>query len=481
MCGVAGVFHKQAEQDVEMMLRKLIHRGSNGQVIKNLPSATLGHIRLATIDSESEQQPVGREDTWITFDGEIYNNRELTREYLNSEPLQTRSDAEVVLYLYRKLGPRCVELLDGTFAFAVVDGKEFFMARDALGIKPVYCGTAHHAFYFASEIKALSEITNTIHEFPPGHWFHSRMGWHAYFNINWISESVHSETDAIKSLRTVLQEAVRKRSLSEAPVGVSLSGDMESSIIAMLIKQENTQVQSFSVGEEGSEDLAATRKIAATLGVQHHEHAYTQREILGALPKIVYHLESFDPTLVRSAIPNFFLAELASQYVKVILTSEGAAEICAGHDYLGSIESHEELQNELINITSSLHNTELQRTDRIHMAFGLTARVPFLDMKLMTLAWGLPAKHILWRAFRDDFPKEILNSQKQKYSKETGASDMIIERAEHEVSDTEFHSESTRLLNRWGYRLPNKETLFYYRILRQYYEDRWIFPIMGFN
>jgi asparagine synthase (glutamine-hydrolysing) len=489
MCGIAGVFLKQEPQEVERMLNTLTHRGPDGKGLKNLPNGTFGHTRLAILDVGGGHQPMVFGDTWITFNGEIYNYRELANEYLSDIQLETHSDTEVLIHLYRRLGPRCVELLDGMFAFAIMDGRELFMARDPLGIKPLYCGEHDDAFYFASEIKALAQVTNDIREFPAGHWFHARQGWHSYFEVYAVQEEMYNEAHAVKAIHVVLKEAVRKRLLADVPVGISLSGGLDSSIVAMLANRETTQLNSFAVGMEGSEDLVAARTMAGILGTCHHERIYTELEMLDALPKVIYHLESFDPALVRSAIPNFFLADLASKHVKVILTGEGADEIYAGYDYLRAIESPGELKNEMIDITAALHNTNLQRADRIAMAYGLEARVPFLDVKSVALGLGLPAewknhsnrpaKYLLRQAFRADLPEEIVNRPKQKFSQGAGSSDIIVQIAEREISDAEFQSELARLQNRWHYRLPNKEALYYYRILQEYFEDRWIFPTMG--
>jgi asparagine synthase (glutamine-hydrolysing) len=220
-----------------------------------------------------------------------------------------------------------------------------------------------------------------------------------------------------------------------------------------------------------------------------NNECFTEQEMLDVLPEVIYHLESFDPALVRSAIPNYFLADMASKYVKVILTGEGADEIYAGYDYLRSYDNPEMLQKEMVGITSALHNTNLQRADRIAMAFGLEARVPFLDVKSVALGLGLPsqwkthrekpAKFLLRNSFRGDLPDEITNRPKQKFSKGAGSSDVIAKKVEQEISDQEFRSERARLLYEWNYRLPNKEALYYYRILHEFYHDQWIFPTMG--
>lgn len=487
MSGIAGVYLKPSTEDVGRMLAKLTHRGPDGQGIKNLPSGTLGHRRLAILDIDGGYQPMGIDNTWIAFNGAIYNYRELASEYLQDETLSAHNDTEVILHLYQKFGPRCVEMLDGMFAFAILDSSGLFMARDPLGIKPMYCSERDGAFYFASEIKALTEMTSTMHEFPAGYWFHSRGGWHSYFEIDHLQ--AENGIDPSESIRFVLEEAVRKRLIADVPVGVSLNGGPDSSIIALLAIQELGQLHSFAVGMEGSQALAAAREIAETLGTNHHERIFTEDEILSVLPKVIYHLESFEPALVRSAVPNFFLAEMASKYVKVILSSDGADEIYAAYDYFRSIESPDKLRDETTDLIAALHNTNLQRADRISMAFGLESRIPFLDIKSVALGLGLPAEKkipgdgpvqdLLQQAFRDNLPQGIFNRSMQEFSMEAGSSNVVVHVAEREISEDEFKSVQSRLLNRWGYHLIDKEALYYYKLFRQYFEDRWIFPMLG--
>jgi asparagine synthase (glutamine-hydrolysing) len=489
MCGIAGVFYKQSHEEVRGMLQKIQYRGPDGQGIQDLATGTLGHRRLAIIDVASGHQPMNVGNAWIVFNGEIYNYRELAGEHLTQQAPSTHSDTEVLLRLYLKYGPRCVELLRGRFAFAIMWEDEFFLARDPLGVKPLYCGNGDRGFYFASEIKALSVATSDIYEFPAGHWYHSKKGWQAYYEVAPAVMEAISEANAIEQIRKTIQDAVRLRMVADVPVGVSLSGGLDSSIVAMVANRETEHLHSFAVGMEDSDDLKAARKMADLLGTRHHERIYTEDEMLAVLPKVIYHLESFDPALVRSAIPNWFLAELASKFVKVILTGEGADEIYAGYDYLDSFRGAQQLQGEMIDITIALHNTNLQRADRISMAFGLEARVPFLDVRSVALGLGLPpawkfqrdrpAKFLLRQAFAEDLPEEIVNRPKQKFSVGAGSSNVISRRADREISDTEFQKELNGLLSRWDYELPNKEGLYYYQILRQYFEDRWIFPSLG--
>ena len=233
----------------------------------------------------------------------------------------------------------------------------------------------------------------------------------------------------------------------------------------------------------------AADQMSAYLDTIHHEYVYNSQDMVAALPDVLYHLESFDPALVRSAIPNYFLAKLASEHVRVILTGEGADEVFAGYDYLSRYETPDDLQDEMIYITNALHNTNLQRADRMSMAFGLEARVPFLDVQSVSLAMGIPAdwkmhhsrtpKALLRQSFVDNLPEEIINRPKEKFSKGAGSSDLITQRAETEISDREFSSEHQRLKQDWDYELQNKEALYYYRIMRDFYNDEWILPNMG--
>ena len=492
MCGIAGTLLNPANDQVNFMVEKLSHRGPDGYGIQNLERATLGHTRLAILDIEGGRQPMQYGDAWIAFNGEIYNYRDLQRKYLPDQRMKGHSDTEVLLHLFEKFGPQFVSMLDGMFAFVIYQDGEFLMARDPYGIKPLYYGRSsdEKRMLFASEIKAIVDQAASISEFPAGHWFHSRLGWQRYYQME---ESLvpfeGSEAEAQTLIKSTLREAVHKRLLADVPVGVSLSGGLDSSITSLLACEGTDQLHSFAVGVEGSEDLAAARKMANVLHTQHHELIYNAEDMVQALPNVLYHLETFDPALVRSAIPNYFLAKLASQHVKVFLTGEGADEIYAGYEYLGGYDSPETLQQEMIHITEALHNTNLQRADRMSMAFGLEARVPFLDVKSVALALSFPAewklhrarvpKALLRQAFASDLPAEIVNRPKQKFSQGAGSSDLIAQRAETEISDAEFQRESLRLKEAWDYALPNKEALYYYKVLCTFYDEKWIFPTMG--
>ena len=262
-------------------------------------------------------------------------------------------------------------------------------------------------------------------EFPAGHWYHSQLGWHRYYQLEKnIRPFRGTQDDAIPKIKSTLRSAVYKRLLADVPVGVSLSGGLDSSIVTALAREETEHLHSFAVGVEGSPDIEAAKQMSRYLDTVHHEYVYDTQDMVEALPNVLYHLESFDPALVRSAIPNYFLAKLASEHVKVILTGEGADEVYAGYDYLARYETPDELQGEMLHITNALHNTNLQRADRMSMAASLEGRSPFLDHELMAWAARLPerykvrgrrGKYLLRKTFRDQLPASVLQHRKQGF------------------------------------------------------------------
>lgn len=483
MCGIAGYFalERTAAQppvSAEAMLERLRHRGPDDSGVWRNERAALGHTRLSIIDVPGGHQPIANEDRsiHIVYNGEIYNFPALRASLARRHSLRTRTDTEVVVHSYEEHGPGCVKFFDGMFAFALVDGDELFLARDPLGVKPLYYALADGWLYFASEIKALLPVTTDIHEFPPGHWFHSKLGWRKYFRGVGEGEA-HAQRDWLALVREALSTAVTKRLIADVPVGVFLSGGLDSSLIAALMKEHIPDLHSFSVGTAQGQDPLYARKVAQYLGTVHHEYIYTEAEMMKVLPTVIYHLESFDFALVRSAIANYFVARLAKDFVKVVLVGEGSDELFGGYHYLKEIADEEHLQRELIAITSRLHNSNLQRVDRMTMAHGIEGREPYLDLDLVKLAFAIPPslkrhngieKYILRKAFANVLPDEILWREKEKFSRGAGSALVFESIAEREISDSEFERE--RHLPT-GLVLRSKEELYYYRIWRRYFPD----------
>lgn len=486
MCGIAGCFALErgaspAQISVATMLERLSHRGPDDSGVWRNERAALGHTRLSIIDVPGGHQPIANEDgsIHIVYNGEIYNFPKLRSQLARRHQLCTRTDTEVVVHSYEEHGPECVKLFDGMFAFALIDGDDLFLARDPLGVKPLYYALAHGQLYFASEIKALLPITTDIVEFPPGHWFHSKLGWKRYFDLaQWVEAAASSELKNPEgTLRDCFIAAVEKRLISDVPVGVFLSGGLDSSLVAAVMKEHTPTLHSFSVGTPQGQDPLYARKVAQYLGTVHHEYLYPEAEMLQILPDVIYHLESFDFALVRSAIANYFVARLAKDFVKVVLVGEGSDELFGGYHYLKEIGDAARLHRELLAITSKLHNSNLQRVDRMTMAHGIEGREPYLDLDLLRVAFALPPqlkhsngieKYILRKAFEGFLPEEILWREKEKFSRGAGSALVFEQIAEREISDREFERE--RALSD-TLTLRSKEELYYYRIWRRYFPN----------
>ncbi len=477
MCGIAGIVGKQTQNgDIESMLSRLSHRGPDDHGVCMHDNAKLGHARLSIIDIEGGTQPLFSLDgsICIVFNGEIYNYRELRNSLKSRHTFTTHSDTEVILHLYEECGVKCLEQLDGMFAFAISDvNKGIFLARDPLGIKPLYTSWKDDTLLFASEMKAIQDITNVYVEFPAGHYYQTECGLQRYFNVGDNTPHWVANTDVFAQLRTLLEKAVIKRLVSDVPLGVFLSGGLDSSIIAAIAVKEIPDLKTFSVGTTGSEDIAYATFCSDYLHTDHYQRTYTLDDMLEILPTVIYHLESYDAALVRSAIPNYFLAQLASEHVKVVLSGEGADELFGGYHYLKDLDISE-LYAELIQITDALHNTNLQRCDRMSMAHGLEARVPFLDVEMLRFAFNLSdhmkmgpnniEKWILRQAFKSYLPKEIAFRRKSKFSEGCGSDQALASVAEEEISDAAFALRS-ELPD--GSFLQNKEEMMYYRVFQK--------------
>ncbi len=479
MCGIAVTIGGDDRTFLDSSLATMVYRGpdDSGEFVR--PGVSLGHRRLSIIDVTGGRQPITNKagDRAIVLNGEIYNFQSLRSELESRYPFTTHTDTEVLLHLYEEMGPRALERLSGMFAFAIYDRGQVFLARDRIGIKPLYMGTKGSQTCFASELKCLKGCTD-IKEFPPGHSYTPDSGFKRYWDLPSPRPYSLSLEQSFERVREIVQKAVERRLVADVPVGVFLSGGLDSSIIAAVMRKHHDALHSFAVGMEGSQDLASAREVAGFLGTVHHEYVYTREEMIQILPEVIYHLESFDAPLVRSSIPGFLVSRLAQPYVKVILTGEGSDELFSGYHYLKTITDSEALFRELVRITSSLHNTNLQRTDRMTMAHSLEARVPFLDPEVVEFAFSLPIrirqasgngieKWFLRKAYEGMLPDGIVWRTKQKFSEGAGSSGVIERVAEETISDSEYQRERERA----PVEIRSKEELTYYRLFQEHFPD----------
>ena len=479
---------------VLQMSKTIRHRGPDWSGIFSNDNAVLAHERLAIVDPRSGRQPLYSKDGKLVLavNGEIYNHREIRKQFEGKYEFLTKSDCEVILALYREKGPAFLEDLNGIFAFALYDieNNRFLIGRDHIGIIPLYQGwDKDGAYYVASELKALEGYCEKIEEFLPGQYYYSPDGKPSqWYSRDWMEyENVKDNQSSVAELRKALEDAVERQLMSDVPYGVLLSGGLDSSIISAVAKKfaarriesGNTedawwpQLHSFAIGLEGSPDLAAARKVAEHIGSVHHEINFTVQEGLDAIRDVIYHIETYDVTTVRASTPMYLLSRyIKSMGVKMVLSGEGADEIFGGYLYFHKAPNAEEFHKETVRKLSKLHLYDCLRANKSLASWGVEGRVPFLDKEFMDVAMRLnPAdkmagngkieKHILRQAFEDYLPSEIAWRQKEQFSDGVGYNwiDTLKEIASEKVTDEQMEN----VANRFPIQPPMTKEEYHYR------------------
>jgi len=501
MCGIAGCIGARDTKTITRMLDALPHRGPNDRGIHEHEGGVFGHTRLSIVDVAMGHQPILAKggSQGIICNGEIYNFRKLRTRLSPQHRFKTKSDSEVILHLYQEKGPECVKELDGMFAFAIFDGDSLMMARDPIGIKPLYYGYKGGNLYFSSELGAMSLAgLDMVHEFPAGHYYTPEKGFVQYYKIPEIEDHLLTDIDeTAEIIRETFIKAVKKRLLAdpEVPVGSFCSGGLDSSLVAAIAADEIPNLHTFVVGMEDdfgdvSDDVKAARIAARHIGSTHHELLFTEAEYCEALPLVIKKLESYDPSLVRCAVPCYFTCKLAADYVTVVLTGEGADEIFAGYHYMKHFP-FDKLNPEARRCIGNLHNINLQRADRMGMFFSLELRVPFLDEAMVDLSMKIPPelkirehngakieKWILRKAFEDTnyLPDDILWRYKVQYTQGAGCESLGEKLAHKEMSQEEFErikAENPRAT------INSREAAYYFKIFRQFHPQDSILSSIG--
>ncbi len=484
MCGIVGAFLinddlEKLRPQILKMSKRIRHRGPDWSGIYTNDHAILSHERLAIVDPTSGKQPLFGNDNKIILavNGEIYNHNELRNSFPNY-PFKTQSDCEVILALYQEKGKDFLDDLNGIFGFALYDeAKDAFMiARDHMGIIPLYYGTDNDGqFYVASELKALEGICSTIKTFPPGHYIYSPEGLELqkWYSRDWENfENVKNNTTDIAQLREALEKAVHRQLMSDVPYGVLLSGGLDSSVVAAITKKFASkriesgdkdeawypQLHSFAVGLEGSPDLKAARKAAEHIGTIHHEINFTLQEGLDALRDVVYFLETYDVTTIRASTPMYLMARvIKSMGIKMVLSGEGSDEIFGGYLYFHKAPNAQEFHEENVRKLSKLYLYDNLRANKSMAAWGIEARVPFLDKEFIDVAMrlnpedkmikdGRIEKWVVRKAFEDYLPEEIAWRQKEQFSDGVGYNwiDTLKELVNEKVSDNQLANAESR-------------------------------------
>ena len=501
MCGIVCAFDlKQKSEDLRPqileMSKRIRHRGPDWSGIFDNEKAIMAHERLAIVDPASGKQPLFSPDKQLILaaNGEIYNHRELRKQFKESYDFQTQSDCEIILALYKEKGVDFVDDLNGIFGFAIYDVEEeaYFIARDHMGIIPLYIGWDQNGtFYVASELKALESVCTKIELFPPGHYFHSKEGeFVQWYKRDWSEyDAVKDNATSIQDIKEALEAAVHRQLMSDVPYGVLLSGGLDSSVTSAIAKKyaqkrvesDDTadawwpQLHSFSVGLEGSPDLAAAQKVADHIGTVHHEIKFTIQEGLDAIKDVIYNLETYDTTTIRASTPMYLMARvIKSMGIKMVLSGEGADELFGGYLYFHKAPNAKEFHQETVRKLDKLHMYDCLRANKSLAAWGIEGRVPFLDKEFMDVAMRINPqdkmingermeKWVVRKAFEDMLPNSVAWRQKEQFSDGVGYSwiDTLKEIVNKEVSDEQMKNAHFR----FPVQTPLNKEEFYYRTI----------------
>lgn len=529
MCGFVGAFDlnsgsqpineglkEELRNQVLEMSKKIRHRGPDWSGVYTGNNAIISHERLSIVDPLSGKQPLVSDDQKIILaaNGEIYNHKDIRKEFEGKYNFQTGSDCEAIIPLYKKYREsgnfaEMVEKLSGIFAFALYDSEKdvYLICRDEIGVIPLYQGWDKEGHYYvASELKALEGECVTIEEFPNGHYFYSKdekpvrwykRDWESYDAVKSAAKATDEKGDVInpaviEKVKNSLESAVKAQLMSDVPYGVLLSGGLDSSIIAAITQKFSKkrvesdskeaawwpQLHSFAIGLEGSPDLIAAQKAADYIGTVHHEVHFTIQEALDALPDVIYHIETYDITTVRASTPMYLLARvIKSMGIKMVLSGEGSDELFGGYLYFHKAPNAQEFHEELVRKMSKLHLYDCLRANKSLMAWGVEGRVPFLDKDFIDIAMRLNPtdkmnikmpdgkqrmeKWIIRKAFEDMLPDSIAWRQKEQFSDGVGYNwiDTLKKMTEEKVSDAEF----ARRENRFPVNPPKTKEEYYYR------------------
>ena len=501
MCGIVCAFDLKGNSEgirpnILKMVKKVRHRGPDWSGIYSCDNAIMAHERLAIVDPTSGKQPILSDDNSkaIAVNGEIYNHLELRSKYASEYKFKTNSDCEIILALYKEKKHEFLNELNGIFAFALYDSENdtYFIARDHMGIIPLYIGwDKKGTLYVASELKSLEGVCSKIDLFPPGHYLtNSDDKYVKWYNPKWVEyDSVSNNTTSIKDLHDSLSSAVKRQLMSDVPYGVLLSGGLDSSITSALAKRFSLkriesgdtqdawwpQLHSFSVGLKGSPDLKAAKLVSEHIGTIHHEIIFTVQEGLDALRDVIYHLETYDITTIRASTPMYLMARaIKSLGIKMVLSGEGADELFGGYLYFHKAPSPEEFHNETVRKLNKLHQYDCLRANKALAAWGIEGRVPFLDRQFIEVAMNINPKDkmidndriekwVVRKAFEEYLPKEVLWRQKEQFSDGVGYSwiDSLKELVSKEITDKQMELASKK----YPINPPQNKEEYYYRTI----------------
>jgi asparagine synthase (glutamine-hydrolysing) len=476
MAGIAGI-QGGGNSELNAILNRIKHRGPHEVWINQIGNISLGCCELNVGgSSKAGAHHTSVDHKAVVVDGRIYNPRE-----------SGLTDAEVLLRFYDKFGTRFPRELEGDFACAITDGDKLILARDTVGVRPLYYGHSAGRLCFASEAKGLLGLDD-VKEFPPGYVYSSELGFQKYTPQAVETPEFESFEQAKEVLVQLLEEAVQKRMDDEAVGGIFLSGGLDSSIVASIAKDIKPDIEAFTVALEGGQDLPLARDVVRYLGMKHHVYIFTEKEIEEILPQAIYHMETFEESCVHGALANFLASQFVSAYTNCVLTGEGADEFLGGYDgQFRQAKDREEVATVVDKLINIAHNTALQRLDRLVAAHSIEARTPFLDSKLVDFCLKIPlnykihsseqvGKWILREGFRGRLPEHIIYQTKRFFAQGSGIAGIMRAMAEKYVSNNELLEHNK---TKDGPKLSSVEELYFYRIFRDRFPQRAFDRLVG--
>lgn len=499
MCGIFSYF----DDDIDFtflreQFMKIKNRGPDSTIILKRGDAYLGFHRLQIVDlTANGNQPFSKDSIHLICNGEIYNHKNLKKEF--NLITDSKSDCEVILHLFLKYGlKKTCQLLDGVFAFVIYDSNknEAYIGRDPYGVRPLFIGyTPKNKICLASEMKAIDKLSVYVNQFKPGNCMTYNLNTNEsnvteYNNFRFLIEPIVDEYFILSSVRNKLINAVEKRLMSERPIGALLSGGLDSSLIAAITSKyisKYGKLNTFAIGLKDATDLKYAQMVAEHIGSRHHTVILTEKEFIDAIPEVIYHIESYDTTTVRASVGNY----LISKYIKnntdivVVYNGDGSDEL-GGYIYLKNAPNDELFQKECHKLIRNIHSFDVLRSDRsISSNWGLEARTPFLDKEFVDFYMKIDPKYknhstieknVLRKAFEKDnlLPKDVLWRKKEAFSDGCSSNErswhtIIKEHVDKIITDEDFDKSK----NLYNHNPPQlKESLYYRRIFCKYFPKR---------
>lgn len=471
MASLAGIIYQNgringnSNRQIGNMLKLMHHRGPDNSIVFTLRDnrGALGANEI-NLTQRTTRCTSFKEPPFILFDGELDNDRP-----------EGQSDIDLFAGYYKKHKNECFSHLNGSFVCAIVErDNEVILARDHVGARPLFFGSNNGTFYFSSEMKGLVDnVKLNINELTPGNLYSTKNGMGVFKPFSVEVPEVSGIRETAEILRELLIGAVKRR--MEGVEAISLSGGLDSSIVAIIAKEFNPEIKLFTstVKNKPGPDLENAKLMAEFLGLEHHIYEITDSDINNFLPDAIWYMESFDEDCISGIISNFYTSRMVKEYSNMVLVGEGADELFGGYRMVlknpkvKSSEQRERLAQKLLEIS---YNTALRRLDRGWMSNSVMYKTPFLDTKVVAFSKKIPMefkiygedqveKFILREAFRDLLPEKIANREKLRFAMGTGMDDVMDDIISSIIDPEEFEK---RPKAAYGLPFASFKELYYY-------------------